>query len=168
MAKKRTPPDFSALTRSELESVVLTLWERLEALESKVAKNSRNSSEPPSTDGLRKTNSLREPSGNRPGAQPGHKGNTLERMAEPDRHPPIARAMRPLQLGAGIVELHREARRFQDPGPPLYPAHADDFVPRTRAPPPSKAQDNGNGIGEKDERHAQGDWQDNKDKPQQH
>ena len=77
MAKKRTPPDLSALTRGELEGVVLTLWERLEALESKVAKNSRNSSQPPSSDGLRKTNSLREPSGNKPGAQPGHKGSTL-------------------------------------------------------------------------------------------
>lgn len=85
MAKKRTPPDLSALTRGELEGVVLTLWERLEALESKVAKNSRNSSQPPSTDGLRKTNSLREPSGNKPGAQPGHKGDTLKRMAEPSR-----------------------------------------------------------------------------------
>lgn len=85
MAKKRTPPDLSALTRGELEGVVLTLWERLEALESKVAKSSRNSSQPPSSDGLRKTNSLREPSGNKPGAQPGHKGNMLKRMAEPSR-----------------------------------------------------------------------------------
>lgn len=85
MAKKRTPPDLSALTRGELEGVVLTLWERLEALESKVAKNSHNSSQPPSSDGLRKTNSLREPSGNPPGARPGHKGNTLKRMAEPSR-----------------------------------------------------------------------------------
>ena len=83
MAKKRTPPDFSALTRGELESVVLTLWERLEALESKVAKNSRNSSQPPSSDGLRKTSSLREPSGKPPCAQPGHKGSTLKRVAEP-------------------------------------------------------------------------------------
>ena len=82
MAKKHTPPDLSALTRGELEGVVLTLWERLEALESKVAKNSRNSSQPLSSEGLRKTNSLREPSGNKPGAQPGHKGNTLKRMAE--------------------------------------------------------------------------------------
>ncbi|WP_081611998.1 IS66 family transposase [Janthinobacterium sp. CG3] len=85
MAKKRSPPDLSALTRGELEGVVLTLWERLEALESKVAKNSHNSSQPPSSDGLRKTNSLREPSGNLPSARPGHKGNTLKRMAGPSR-----------------------------------------------------------------------------------
>ncbi|MES2741627.1 MAG: DUF6444 domain-containing protein [Pseudomonadota bacterium] len=49
MAKKRTPPDLSALTRGELEGLVLTLWERLEALESKVAKNGCNSSQPPSS-----------------------------------------------------------------------------------------------------------------------
>lgn len=83
MAKKRTPPDLSALTRGELEGVVLTLWERLEALESKVAKNSNNSSQPPSSDGLRKTKSLREPSGKPPGGQLGHKGTTLKRVAEP-------------------------------------------------------------------------------------
>ena len=77
MAKKRTPPDLSALTRGELEGVVLTLWERLDALESKVAKNSNNSSQPPSSDGLRKTKSLREPSGKPPGGQLGHKGTTL-------------------------------------------------------------------------------------------
>ena len=55
-----TPPlDLSALTRGELEGVVLTLWKPLEALESKVAKNSSNSSQPPSLDGLCKSNSLR-------------------------------------------------------------------------------------------------------------
>jgi len=88
--KKTYRPDLSALTRGQLEGVVLTLWERLEALELEVAKNSRNSSQPPSTDGLRKINSLREPSVNKPGAQPGRKGDTLKRMAEPswiDPHP---------------------------------------------------------------------------------
>lgn len=63
----------------------MTLWERLEELESKVGKNSRNFSQPPSSDGLRKTNSLREPSGNKPSAQPGHKGGTLKQMAKPSR-----------------------------------------------------------------------------------
>ncbi|WP_300751870.1 DUF6444 domain-containing protein [Janthinobacterium sp.] len=83
--KKRTPPDLSALRRGELEGVLLSQWERLDALESKVAKNSRNSSQQPSSDGLCKTNSLREPSGNKPGAPLAHKGDTLKRMAQPSR-----------------------------------------------------------------------------------
>ncbi len=61
---------------------MLILLQQLEALESKVTKSSRNSSQPPSSDGLHKTNSLREPSGNKPGTQSGHKGNTLQRADE--------------------------------------------------------------------------------------
>ncbi|MDQ2822614.1 MAG: IS66 family transposase [Pseudomonadota bacterium] len=114
MAQKRTPPDLSALTRGELEGVVLTLWERLEALESKVAKNSRNSSQPPSSDGLRKTNSLREPSGNKPGAQRGHKGSTLKRTSEPTEtidHPlprQCARCCGHLPLEQAVVAERRQ------------------------------------------------------------
>ena len=98
MAKKRTPPDLSALTRGELEGVVLSLWERLEALESKVNKTSQNSSKPPSSDGLvKKTSSLREPSGKPPGGQLGHKGTTLKRVADPTdtvNHPLPQQCMR--------------------------------------------------------------------------
>ena len=98
MAKKRTPPDLSALTRGELEGVVLSLWERLEALESKVNKTSQNSSKPPSSDGLvKKTSSLREPSGKPPGGQAGHKGTTLKRVADPTdtvNHPLPQQCMR--------------------------------------------------------------------------
>ncbi len=49
-------------------------------------KNSRNSSVPPSMDGNRpkKNQSLRRPTGRRPGGQPGHKGKTLEMTAFPD------------------------------------------------------------------------------------
>lgn len=62
MAKKRVPPDLSVLTRSELEGVVLPLWGRLDALESKVNKTRDNSRKPPLSDGLlKKASSLREP-----------------------------------------------------------------------------------------------------------
>jgi transposase len=49
-----------------------------------VRKNSSNSSVPPSTDLARKNRSLRTVSGRRPGAQPGHKGTTLEMTGNPE------------------------------------------------------------------------------------
>jgi transposase len=50
-------------------------------------KNSRNSSIPPSKDENRpkKNQSLRRPTGKRPGGQPGHKGSTLEMTRTPHR-----------------------------------------------------------------------------------
>ena len=84
MAKKRLQPDLSGLSHGEKDILILTLLARLDALESKVNKDSHNSSKPPSSDGLaKKTRSLRESSGKSVGGQVGHKGNTLKRVAEP-------------------------------------------------------------------------------------
>lgn len=60
------------------------LKERLARYEN--PKNSRNSSIPPSKDENRprKTKSLRKKSGRSPGGQPGHKGNTLRMIDNPD------------------------------------------------------------------------------------
>lgn len=72
--------------------LVTNMAARIQELEHRTKKNSKNSHKPPSTDGLNKpkTTSLRGKSERKTGGQPGHIGHTLHQVAEPDviiQHP---------------------------------------------------------------------------------
>ncbi|THJ22059.1 IS66 family transposase, partial [Candidatus Frankia alpina] len=83
----------SALSYDELAALVVSLQADLARalawiaeLEAQVAKSSRNSAKPPSSDGLAEPppKSLRKETGRRPGGQPGHLGSTLRMVDDPD------------------------------------------------------------------------------------
>ncbi len=79
--------DEQALTISNQAAIIAQQNERIKHLEERLNKNSRNSSKPPSSDGLNKPNpkSLRESSGKKPGAQIGHEGNGFKLLKVPDK-----------------------------------------------------------------------------------
>ncbi len=94
-----TRPDLFKLRVSEKDALITALFDqldamsaamqemkaRIEVLEGRLRKDSHNSSKPPSSDGLsKKSKSLREPSGRKPGGQKGHEGSTLKFAAKPD------------------------------------------------------------------------------------
>jgi transposase len=79
--------DLEALVASQAVLIAELRAEVVE-LKARLAANSRNSSRPPSSDGLAKPpapRSLRRRSGRKPGGQPGHDGHHLERVERPDK-----------------------------------------------------------------------------------
>ena len=88
-------PDLSRLTHEQKDDLIRMLFPliaqvrqltaRVEDLEARLSKDSHNSSKPPSSDGLsKKTRSLREATGAKPGGQFGRVGKTLKRASQVD------------------------------------------------------------------------------------
>jgi transposase len=73
---------------SLFQTTFLVLAERIQKLEDQLAKNSRNSGKPPSSDGydqpVQRTKSLRKRSKRKSGGQLGHRGETLKAVEKPD------------------------------------------------------------------------------------
>ena len=110
------------LDQESLIELILVLQEQLaahqvliQALQDQLAKDSRNSGKPPSSDGLKKrrNQSLRQ-SGKRPrGGQPGHKGQTLTQVEEPQhviRHalPGCPHCQTELKAVAAVGQVKRQ------------------------------------------------------------
>ena len=125
----------------DLGNMNLRLMERIRFLESRVfelekelagyrtPKNSGNSSVPPSKDENRpkKTQSLREDSGKKPGGQQGHKGHTLEMSPAPDvitEHIPCFCSSCGLDLSSVASELSSKRQVIDLPViRPVYTEH---------------------------------------------
>jgi len=97
-------PDLTQLSHAQKDALILMLWplqqqvqdlmapmavmqERIKQLEGRLALNSKNSSKPPSSDGLNKPapKSLRVAAKNSTGGQKDHPGSTLCQVAQPDK-----------------------------------------------------------------------------------
>lgn len=102
-----------ATLTAQVEQVEI-LTAKVAELEGRLSLNSRNSSKPPSSDGLSKPKpkSLRVAGQNPSGGQVGHKGHTLKKVAQPDHveqhRPPATCAACQCPLGEGMVVETRQ------------------------------------------------------------
>lgn len=90
--QRPTQADLDGMSHAEKDALIWLLFEavvslesRLKELEERVEKTSRNSSKPPSSDGLRKGAAQPRRRGEKPsGGQAGHPGETLRMVETPD------------------------------------------------------------------------------------
>ncbi len=104
-----------------LREQVALLAAQVQDLHARLAKDSHNSSKPPSSDGLaRKTKSLRRRSGKKPGGQIGHRGETLRLVATPDavvQHRPVICSGCQVPLSAEAPVVLSERRQVHEMPP---------------------------------------------------
>src|SRR6266496_988259 len=98
----------------ELEGLLISALLRIEELERRLAKDSHNSSQPPSSDGFKRKGKKREASSKPKGGQPGHAGHTLGWVETPDQvviHRPSYCEACQCELGAvsGQVKERRQS-----------------------------------------------------------
>lgn len=121
-----TREQLQPLARKEpnkLVELVLALQKRVQQLEAHLTLNSRNSSKPPSSDGYTKPapKSERPKSNRKSGGQPGHNGNTLKPVKNPDHIIPHPLDICPCGCGGSLRNqpvLRYESRQVFDL-PPL-------------------------------------------------
>ncbi len=115
----------TALRRiAELEAALASMAEEITDLRRQLAKNSSNSSKPPSSDGLKKPapRSLRGKSGKKSGGQVGHRGDTLRQTSTPDfveRHEATHCSACQSALTAEMVKGIEKRQVFDLPAPRL-------------------------------------------------
>ena len=111
-----------------LEGLIDALQERIKTLERQQAKDSHNSSLPPSSDRfVRPPKSLRKKSGKKPGGQKGHRGHHLQQVANPDQillHAVFSVRIRRRVRPSAVVFWHRADGQLL---PPCYLRGVADY-----------------------------------------
>lgn len=130
-------PDLSSLDSAQKDALIVALHAQVERLEQQVRElmarlgmDSTTSSKPPSSDGYGKPGpkSTRGKSGKRSGGQKGHKGSTLERVAEPDHvveHRPgqCVGCGTSLEDAVVVASVARQVFDTPDPSPLIITEH---------------------------------------------